>query len=100
VLAETVSLDGGALLLGLVIVVLVLAALVGLVTLGFVLADKAGRGSRRALVGWVAVLVVEGLFCLASVVSLLRGELSLLQFVFPAIVACQVATFLTAGGRR
>jgi hypothetical protein len=99
VLAETVSLDGGALLIGLVIALLALAVLAAVVTLGFVLAPRAARGSRAAIAGWVVVLAVEGLLCAGSVAAVIRGNLSMFVFLFPAVVAGQVACFVAARRR-
>ena len=95
-LAEAVSLDGGALLVVFVVGLVVLVALAGLVALGFVLAPKAAEGSRGALAGWIAVLAAEGIFCATSVAAMVRGELSLFTLLFPAIVTAQVARFVAA----
>ncbi len=58
-LAETVSIDGGVLLLGLLILLAMVALWCALVVLGCRLARRAGQGSRPALAGWVVVAVVE-----------------------------------------
>lgn len=71
ILAETVSIDGGALLL-ILVVLLVLAALwCALMVLGCVWAVRAGRGSRRALTGWVIVSVLEVLPALGGLGTIL-----------------------------
>jgi hypothetical protein len=58
-LAESVSIDGGALALILTGAVLALALWITLVWLGFRWAAAAGRGSRRAAVCWgVSVLLL------------------------------------------
>lgn len=95
-LAEAISLDGGALLVALLIALAVLAAIAGVVVLGFVLAPRAARGSTAALAGWMAVLLAEGLVCLASVAAIFRTGLSLYLLVPPAIVAAQVLRFVDA----
>lgn len=59
ILAETVSLDGGALLVILVIFLAVLAAWCAVMVLGCVWAVRAGRGSRLALAGWGVVALIE-----------------------------------------
>ncbi|MGH3847450.1 MAG: hypothetical protein ACRDS0_39420 [Pseudonocardiaceae bacterium] len=93
-LAEGPSIDGRLLLIGLIILVVVLAAMAALVILGFVLASRAARGSESARAGWVAVLIVEGLFSVASLSPVLRGRVSVYEFVFPVIVAAQVRRFV------
>lgn len=95
-LAEAVSLDGGTLLLILVVGVLFLALSVAVLVFGFVLAPRAGRGSRRALGWWVAIVAVEGLYCLGSLAAVLGGDFSPGVFLPPLIVAAQVALFLQA----
>jgi hypothetical protein len=59
VLAETVSIDGGVLLVALVVFGLMVALWCGLVLIGCRWAREAGHGSGRALVGWVVVAVLE-----------------------------------------
>ncbi len=98
-LAETVSLDGGALAVALVLVLLALAVFVAVVVEGFVLAPRAARGERSALAGWIAALVLEGLLWSASIPALLQGAVSLFALVIPALVAAQVAVFLSARRR-
>ena len=95
-LAETVSIDGGALLLILAALLLVLALAVAIVVFGFVLAPRAGRGSQRALVWWVIIVTVEVLYALGGVAAILAGEFSMLILLAPAIIACQVALFVQA----
>ena len=59
VLAEAVSIDGGALVALLAVMLAVLLSAVAGVVLGFVWAWRAGRGSMHALVGWVLVTALE-----------------------------------------
>lgn len=66
VLAESPTLDGGALFIGLLVLLVTFALLCVFVFGGAVLAFRSGRGSRRAQWGWAAVaatslLVVAGL---------------------------------------
>lgn len=93
-LAEAPSLDGRLLFIALVLLLAALAAMVALVVLGFTLASRAARGSPGALAWWIAILCVEGLFCVASVSPLLDGHFSVSEFEFPAIVAAQVLRFV------
>ena len=95
-LAETVSIDGGAILLFAIVLLLIAAVAVAIVVFGFVLAPRAGRGSRRALVWWVIVLVLEVLYALGSVAGIMSGDFTVLVLLPPAIIACQVAMFLQA----
>ena len=95
-LAETVSIDGGTLLLILVLGLLVLAVAVAVVVFGFVLAPRAGRGEGRALGWWVAIVALEGLYCLGSVAAVLSGDFTLGVLVPLLIVAAQVGVFLRA----
>ena len=95
-LAEAVSIDGGTLLLILAALVAVLALSIAIVVFGFVLAPRAGRGSQRAMGWWIVIIVLESLYALGSVAALLSGDFSLLVFLPPAIIACQVAMFLQA----
>ena len=95
-LAETVSIDGGALLLILVALLVVVGLAIGLVVLGFVLAPRAGRGSQRALVWWVVIVALELLYAVGAVAAVFAGDFSPLVLLPPAIIACQAAMFLQA----
>lgn len=95
-LAETVSIDGGTLLLILVVALLVLVLALAVVVLGFVLAPRAGRGEGRALGWWAGIVALEGLYCLGSVAAVLSGDFSPGILVPLLIVAAQVAVFLRA----
>ena len=95
-LAETVSIDGGTLLLILAALVLVVALAIAIVVFGFILAPRAGRGSGRALGWWIVIVALESLYALGSVAALLSGDFSLLVLLPPAIIAGQVALFLQA----
>ena len=95
-LAETVSIDGGTLLLILAALLVVLAVTVAIVVFGFVLAPRAGRGSQQALVWWVIIVTVEALYALGGVAAILSGDFSIFGLLPPAIIAGQVALFLQA----
>jgi hypothetical protein len=95
-LAETVSIDGGTLLLILAALVLVLALSVAVVVFGFVLAPRAGRGSQRALVWWVIILALESLYALGAVGAVFAGDVSLFTLLPVAIIAGQVALYVQA----
>lgn len=95
-LAETVSIDGGTLLLILVVGLLFLAMAVAIVVFGFVLAPRAARGESRALGWWVGIVALEGLYCLGSLAAVLSGDFTLGVLVPLVIVAAQVAIFLRA----
>ncbi len=94
VLAETISIDAGALLLALLAVV----AMVALVVAGFICAPRAAKGSRVAMAVFVLALLVEGIGCLNALVYVLRGNFDISVLVPFAVVVCQVAVF--AGARR
>ena len=95
-LAETVSIDGGALLLILVVGLLILALAVAVVVFGFVLAPRAGRGESPALGWWVAIVALEGLYCVGSLAAVLSGDFTPGILVPLVIVGAQVAIFLRA----
>ena len=95
-LAETVSLDGGELALILAIALLLLAVAVAIVVFGFVLAARAGRGSGRAMAWWIVILVLEGLYCLGAVAAVVSGDFTPWTFTPIAIVAGQIALFVSA----
>lgn len=95
-LAETVSIDGGTLLLILAAIIVVLAIGIAVVVFGFVLAPRAGRGAQRALVWWVVIVAVEVLYALGGVAAVVAGDFSILALVPPAIIAGQVAMFVQA----
>lgn len=98
-LAEAVSLDGGALALVLIVSLVFLAAVVVVIVMGFVLAPKAARGLPRAMGGWIAALALEGLIWLASLPALLQGGVSVFAILVPGFVIAQVALFLSARPR-
>ena len=95
-LAETVSIDGGTLLLILAALVVVLALSIAIVVFGFVLAPKAARGSGQAMGWWIVIITLESFYALGSVARLLTGDFALFALVPPAIIAGQVALFLQA----
>ena len=95
-LAETVSIDGGTLLLILAALALVVALSITVVVFGFVLAPRAGRGSQRAMGWWIVIVALETLYALGSVAALLAGDFSVFVLLPPAIIAGQVALFLQA----
>lgn len=57
--AETVAIDGGVLLLVLVVFMVMVVIWCGLVALGCFWARRAGLGSRPALAGWMVVVVAQ-----------------------------------------
>ena len=95
-LAETVSIDGGTLLLILAAFLVVAALSIAVVVFGFLLAPRAGRGSRQALGWWIVMLALEAFVSLGSVASILAGDFSIFVLLPPAIIAGQVALFLQA----
>ena len=95
-LAETVSIDGGTLLLILVALAVVVALGIAVVVFGFVLAPRAGRGSQRALVWWSIIVALEVLYGLGGVVAIFTGDFSLFALLPVGIIACQVSMFLQA----
>ena len=95
-LGETVSIDGGTLLLVLAVLVVVLALSIAVVVFGFVLAPRAGRGSPGAMRWWAVIVALESLYALGGVAALLSGDFSVFPLVPLAIIAGQVALFLQA----
>ena len=71
ILAESVSLDGGALLVILVIFLALMAVWCAVMVLGCVWAVRAGRGSRLALAGWAVVALIELLPAASAIGSIL-----------------------------
>lgn len=68
-LAEGPSIDGGLLVVLLAIAIAVVVLTVAAAVLGCVWARRAGRGSRPALVGFLAVAAVEALVLLGAAVD-------------------------------
>ena len=95
-LAETVSIDGGTLLLILALLAVVVGLATAVVVFGFLLAPRAGRGSRNAFVWWVIIVALESLYALGAVGAVLSGDFSLFTLLPAAIIACQVALYLQA----
>ncbi|MDP1806503.1 MAG: hypothetical protein Q8K72_15110 [Acidimicrobiales bacterium] len=95
-LAETVSIDGGTLLLILASLLVVAALSIAVVVFGFLLAPRAGRGSGRALGWWIVILALESFVSLGSVAAILAGDFSIFVLLPPATIAGQVALFLQA----
>ena len=93
-LAETVSVDGGTLLLILAALLVAVLIVVATVTFGFILAPRAGRGERPPLGWWVAIVSLEGLYALACLATLFTDARALGAFVPAVIVAAQVSSFL------
>ncbi len=96
VLAETVQIDTGTVVVILIILGLMAAASVAIVVFGFILAPRAGRGSSSAMGWWTFILVVEGAFSLVSVAALFSGDFTLWAFAPMAVVGGQVALYLRA----
>ncbi len=96
VLAETVSIDAGALLLGL----LVIMAVVALVVAGFFCAPRAARGSQVAWAVWVVALIVEGAGCIVSIAQFVDGVFDAVSLVPVAAIVGQVALYLQARAER
>jgi hypothetical protein len=71
-MAETVSIDGGVLVLVLAVLLLVLLAVGALVVAGIVAGYRSGRepARRRATAVWVACLVLEGAALAVTVAGL------------------------------
>jgi hypothetical protein len=93
-LAEAEDIDSSLSWVLLLIALLSFAAVLTLV-FGFVLARRAGRGSRLALGGWVAVLIMEGLWVLSSL-RRIPDRMGWDMLIFPAVMAGQLATFVRA----
>ena len=96
VLAETVSIDGGTLLVILAVLVVVVGLAIAVVVFGFVLAPRAGRGSQSAMGWWVFLLALESLCAIGSLAALRTSDFSVLTLLPSAIIACQVGLYLQA----
>ncbi len=95
-LAETVQIGGGE-VVAILLVLLVLAVLaIGTVVVGFVMAPRAGRGSKNAYGWWVVAVGLEVFACLGSLRGLLQGRPTIGGLVLPVIIAAQVAIYLRA----
>lgn len=88
VLAEAVSIDGGALVAILAVLLVVLLLTLATVMLGFVWAWRAGRGSMHSLVGFLIVVALEVMAAFPS------GFLTALP------VLGQVGTYLVSRARH
>ncbi len=97
-LAETPTFTSGEILLILIVLVGLVAVAVATFALGCLWAWRAGRGSKAALVGWVAVASLEVLFVLPSLPDALRGGLFAVSAPLGALT-CQVVLYLTAKGK-
>ena len=94
VLAESPTFGGPEILFILLVLLGILAVNAVVVTLGCVWAWRAGKGSRRALVGWIIIGSVETLALVASIPDLISGASRFV--VLPlAVIALQVALFLS-----
>lgn len=97
-LAESVQISGGALLLILAVFLAVIAASVAVVVLGFVWARRAAAGSRSAMVGFVAVVGAEVVSAVGAVVA---GEGDpTFGIITLALAAAQVGVHLRWRARR
>jgi hypothetical protein len=70
IVGEGPQIDGGVLVVILVIFLLFVAAVIGVVVAGCVWAARAGRGSERARTGWACVALVEGAVLLRGLAGL------------------------------
>lgn len=98
VLAETPTFGGPEILVILLVLLGILAASAAFVTLGCVWAWMAGKGSQRALVGWIVLGSLEVLLLAASIPDLVSGASRFVVLPLAAI-ALQVALFLRGRSR-
>ena len=73
IVGEGPQIDGGVLVIILVVFLLFVAAVIGVVVLGCVWARRAGHGSQLARTGLVCVAVLEGAVLLWGLVDLAAG---------------------------
>ena len=98
-LAEAVTLDAGAMALILAILALGAALTIAAIVLGCIWADRAGKGSARALVGWLLIAAVEALVSVGGIASLLDDPNPL--YLFPlAVLGYQLWLYLRARSGR
>lgn len=69
-LAETVSIDGGLLLLILGVLMGLVAVWVGAAIAGFRYAARAGRGENGAMGWWIVTLVLQGILSAVTLFSI------------------------------
>ncbi len=99
-LAEAVSIDGGTLVLILVLFFAFVGVTVGLAVLGCVWAYRAGKGSASSRTGLICIGVLEG-FALASIgLSLLRGGFSPFSVAVVVLVAAQIGLYALGRANR
>ncbi|HEV2767000.1 MAG TPA: hypothetical protein VGV63_04730 [Acidimicrobiales bacterium] len=94
IFAESPTLNGGALFVGLLILIVLFAAACVLVFGGAVLAFRAGRGSRRALRQWA---VLAGVAVVAALVpNVPYGRLGTAFIFVVATLAAHVVVYVGA----
>jgi len=100
VLAETIKLSGGEVLVILLVLIGMAVVAAAFLALGCVWAWRAGRGSQAALAGWIVCAVVEGLLLLQVIGSLFQGRPNFLGAVPAGALAAQVGLYLAARAPR
>lgn len=93
-LAEAVSISGGALLVILVALLVAAAAAVAMLVFGCVWARRAGGGDEGAYRRWQVVVTLEALLCL-PLLAPLAGDREAGGSLFPAVaLALHVTVYL------
>lgn len=100
VLAETVSFTEEEMLVILLVLLGILALHVVAALLGCFWAWRAGRGSQLALVGWLLVLALEGLYVMMAIPSLLEARPNLFLSSAAVPLAAQLFLFTRARSRE
>ena len=95
-LAEAVSFTEEEILVILLVLLGMLLVAVSAVVLGCIWAWRAGRGSQLALGGFAAVVGLEALATVARLPDAVGGDVAMAP---AAVIALQVALYLTARGR-
>ncbi len=96
-LAETITFTDEEILVFLVVLLAFAALTLTAVVLGCIWAWLAGRGSQRALVGWVIIGSLEGLVLLSAIPGLFSGP-NLFPLLPLTVLGLQVGLYL--GGRN
>jgi hypothetical protein len=98
-LAETISIDAGDVALILIALALMVLATVAVIVFGFKWAAGAGRGSQRALVGFVIVIGLEAMLVAPAIMAMINARnVSLIALAVPAIPVAQLVVFFRTRG--
>lgn len=95
--AEGPSFTGPQVTVIILVLVTMFLLICGAMVLGCVLAERAGRGSQNALVGWLVIAVLELMYVVRGLIDL-PPELSV--YIVAGVFVFQVGLFLAARRNR